>query len=287
MVYHQGLGMIVMVNGSEDNQLWGWDGELWRILGDEGPVGRDNSGLVYDPQRDKLVLYGGRSTTTTDCMADTWEWDAQGWQEKVVPGPNACSHFTMEYDSTLGKVLLFGGGDTQTNPSSEMWTWDGRTWEKLNAQTPTPRFHAMSASDGVHGTISLIGGFDINNQMFDEMWSWDGSAWTQLDIPRPSALSHARLVFDSNRVQLVLFGGSTRARVPLELQGETWILTGGSWQQANVTGPQPSPRGGQMMAYDSIRDQVVLYGGFDAADQGLADTWEWNRETWICVAGCD
>lgn len=287
MVFHQGLGMVVMVNGGEDNRLWGWDGAMWHVVGDEGPNGRTSGGLAYDPQRNKLVFYGGRSITTTNCIADTWEWDTQGWQQLDVSGPDACSHFTLEYDHVLGKVLLFGGGDAETNSFTDMWSWDGREWEQLDSQTPAARFHAMSAADGEHGSIFLIGGFDINNQMVDEMWAWDGAAWEQLDIPRPPALSHARMVFDSNRVQLVLFGGSTRSRIPLDLQDETWILTDGVWQQADVDGPAPSPRGGQMMAYDPVRDRVVLFGGFDAANRELADTWEWNGNSWICVDECD
>lgn len=287
MVFHEGLGLVVMFNGNEDNNLWGWDGTQWHIIGANGPEGRELSGMAYDPQRNKLVVYGGRILNNGPCLSDTWEWDEAGWQRIDVPGPDVCSHFTIEYDVTLGNVVLYGGADAELNIFSDMWTWDGMQWAKLDVTPPPVRFHAMSAADAVHQNLFLIGGFDENTRLFDEFWAWDGVEWEQLDLPRPPALSHARMAFDTNRVQLVLFGGTTRPRLPFDLQDATWILTDGAWQQAQVIGLSPSPRGGHMMAYDPLRDRVVLYGGFDADDQSLADTWEWDGAAWHCVQGCE
>ena len=94
------------------------------------------------------------------------------------------------------------------------------------------------------------------------------------------------MVFDSARVELLLFGGTTRARIPFALSGETWRLTNGAWGLAAADGPEA--RGGQAMAYDPLRDRVVLYGGFDDGGQPkFADTWEWDGEQWTCAAGCE
>jgi len=39
------------------------------------------------------------------------------------------------------------------------------------------------------------------------------------------------------------------------------------------------------MAYDVLRAQVVLFGGFNGStDRG--DTWVWDGTTWSCKAGC-
>lgn len=286
MVFHQGLGMVVMLNGSrDDHRVWGWDGTHWQIVGEGGPNVRSLGGVAYDPARDKVLVYGGYSLNSNRCQFDTWEWDGQGWQQFEVTSPEVCSHFVMEYNAALEKVVLFGGGDDQQNIHSGMWTWDGQAWDKLDIETPDVRFHAMSASDPVHHTLFLVGGFDVNYQIVDEFWAWDGTLWEPLTLPRPTALSHARMAFDSNRAQLVLFGGSTRARLPLDLKNDTWIFIGDAWQPVN--GPAPSARGGQAMAYDPVRDRVVLYGGFDQADQELADTWEWDGEGWACVDRCE
>ena len=38
------------------------------------------------------------------------------------------------------------------------------------------------------------------------------------------------------------------------------------------------------MAYDSGRDRVVLFGGWDATFTPFGDTWEWNGDEWTQVA---
>jgi hypothetical protein len=285
MVFHDALGMVVLLNGRPaDNRLWAWDGRHWRVAGDGGPSARELGGAVYDTGRGRLVVYGGRELATGNCLYDTWEWDGQTWTRFDVLSPDACSHFVMEYAAWLGRVVLFGGGDHEQNLHDGMWTWDGQAWQWLEVETPEHRFHALSAADPNHGQLFLLGGFDIGNQMQDEFWTWDGTRWELLGLPGPLPVSHGRMVFDSTRVQLVLFGGTTRARAPFALEGRTWILTGGAWRAVATEGP--SPRGGHAMAYDPVRDRVVLYGG-DAGGPHLADTWEWNNRRWTCVDGCE
>ena len=286
MVFHDGLGMVVMVNGAAgENPIWGWSGGAWQVVGENGPDGRGMGGVAYDPGRDRLVFYGGYSLANNTCRYDTWEWDGENWLELGVPAPDVCSHFSMEFDHGLGQVVLFGGADDQTNAHTGTWTWDGQQWERIERGEPETRFHSMSASDPAHQNIFLFGGFSSGLEMFDEFWAWDGTTWELLDLPGPAARSHARMAFDSTNVQLVLFGGSTSSRIPLELQNDTWVLTDGAWGQA--IGPAPSPRGGHVMAYDPLQESVILYGGFDSEDQELADTWEWREGLWTCVDGCE
>jgi hypothetical protein len=45
----------------------------------------------------------------------------------------------------------------------------------------------------------------------------------------------------------------------------------------------PPPRFGHAMAYDTARQEVVLFGGLLASGAGNADTWVWNGTTWAQV----
>ncbi|MEQ9503457.1 MAG: kelch repeat-containing protein [Deltaproteobacteria bacterium] len=88
-------------------------------------------------------------------------------------------------------------------------------------------------------------------------------------------------VYDVRRGRRVTFGGaehvsSGRPRYPV---GVTWIED----STPRMITPQPAPpaRWGHRMAYDSVRDRVVLFGGTASNEQGLADTWELADETWI------
>src|SRR5467141_4109365 len=55
----------------------------------------------------------------------------------------------------------------------------------------------------------------------------------------------------------------------------------GGWQQ--LSGSGPGDRIGFGLAYDSVRDRVVLFGGTTGNDE-LGDTWEWDGNSWTKVA---
>jgi len=54
-------------------QTWEWDGKLWTQHQDMGPKARTRSALVYDSQRDRVVLFGGTTGQAVERLGDTWE----------------------------------------------------------------------------------------------------------------------------------------------------------------------------------------------------------------------
>jgi len=54
-------------------QTWEWDGKLWTQHQDMGPKARNRSALVYDSQRDRVVLFGGATGQALERLGDTWE----------------------------------------------------------------------------------------------------------------------------------------------------------------------------------------------------------------------
>jgi hypothetical protein len=61
---------------------------------------------------------------------------------------------------------------------------------------------------------------------------------------------------------------------------EIWAWDGASWTLLDNTGP--SRRGNTSVAYDSARNRLVLFGGYNGTN--LRDTWEWNGDTWALVS---
>lgn len=53
--------------------------------------------------------------------------------------------------------------------------------------------------------------------------------------------------------------------------GDTWTYDGTTWTQLQITGP--SPRCFVKMVYDSARNRIVLFGGWNGT-QMVDDTWE-------------
>jgi len=101
------------------------------------------------------------------------------------------------------------------------------------------------------------------------------AVWRQVAAPVQTALPGRvglAAVYDTGQKEIVAFGGATSAG-PI---GETWVLSGGQWQQLRVSGP--SARNWHGMVYDAGRGVTVLFGGATAS--GFTnETWEFNAAT--------
>ena len=262
-------------------QVWSWDGSGWQLVDDGGPPATVVAGVAFDPERGAAIRYGGLPMDSNDCTAETWQWTAGTWSQIDADPPTACDHLFLAHDTARDQTLLFGGGDDDGNLITETWALGDGTWQRLASDGPTGRAHFGFLYDAGHDRAFLYGGYD-GNQVFDDFWEWDGAAWTELDLPGPGPRSHFGWGLDDG-ASLLLFGGADRTSTFQSLRDDTWRLTNGRWTE--VDGEGPSARGGPAFGYDPSRDVFVLYGGFEADNGVLDDTWEW-AEGWRCVAGC-
>src|SRR4051812_42949248 len=74
--------------------------------------------------------------------------------------------------------------------------------------------------------------------------------------------------------EVVLFGGLDSGGEPTS---ETWTFAGVEWQ-LRVPTSSPPARFCHAMAYDALRQVVVLFGGWN--NGYFADTWEWDGVRW-------
>ena len=105
-----------------------------------------------------------------------------------------------------------------------------------------------------------------------------GSQGSCVDVPRvetaaaPSARSSAAMAYDSARGIVVLFGGYASATS----LADTWEHDGTRWVQITPTDPEgdgdPPLREGHAMAFDSVRERVVLFGWL-----ARRTVWRWCR----------
>jgi len=68
----------------------------------------------------------------------------------------------------------------------------------------------------------------------------------------------------------------------LWFRGDTWEWDGKAWTQREEEGP--AARITASMAFDNIKNRIVLFGGQIHANTVADDTWEWNGTTWTQVA---
>ncbi|MDP9360395.1 MAG: hypothetical protein M3P29_02970 [Acidobacteriota bacterium] len=100
----------------------------------------------------------------------------------------------------------------------------------------------------------------------------------------PSARFETRMVWDTAIHRAVLFGGSTAIDAGTKLAyelGDTWEWTGTRWLQLFPV-HNPSARAGESMAFDSLRNRVVIFGG-RLTKTNLNDTWTFDGTDWTRI----
>ncbi|MEE2886618.1 MAG: kelch repeat-containing protein, partial [Planctomycetota bacterium] len=205
-----------------------------------------------------------------DCPAQSPDWTLI----QPATSPSARGSHAMAYDADRKVTVLFGGSDTLNQLRNDTWEYDGKTWQEIKpALSPSARAGHMMVYDSTRKLTVLYGpGRDT--------WTWDGAVWTKIRIPaaqKPSLRNGAGMAFDENRGRIVLFGGYDNLK---GLVSDTWEFNGAVWGLMSSVTNAPPARKNHAMAYDSIRKQIVLFGGSDNQTGYLNDTWEWNGILW-------
>lgn len=281
LAYDSAHSDVVLFGGSNGNpnlaglgDTWTWNGTNWTQASPQTkPPARYSHAMAYDAMHQQTVLFGGEAPAL---LNDTWVWNNTNWTEMApAQSPPVRYGHALAYDSAHNQVVLFGGQSTVVALLNDTWLWDGANWTQKSPQhTPPARYFHSMAYDSTHGKVVLFGGADTNGNLFGDTWLWDGADWTQ-ETPQtsPSARWAHATTFDSVHGQLVLFGGVVGGVGNGTPTSDTWIWDGTDWTKE---APQSSPqaRSTPAMAYDSMHDQVVLFGGY--AGGYVADTWTWS-----------
>ncbi len=285
------------------------------------PSARYGNALAYDERTNRIVLVGGSGATGTTPFDDVWTWDGTTWTDVTsTPRPPARQGAVSGFLASRQEVVLFGGGTGDARNSGgtffgDTWSFDGTRWVQLTPTDPegdgdpegrrysgyatTARGLEMFAGTtlpGIGSCDGVVGGCH-------GIWRFDGTSWADL-IPdeandgNPANRRESAMAYDSARRRAVMFGGrngdGANSCVP-EGGGNgncafTWEWINNHWTKVAgiITGPNPTPaaRFGHAMAYDSVRNVVVLFGGSGGTNcdgSGTTDcggTWTWNGAVW-------
>jgi len=181
------------------------------------------------------------------------------------------------------RTYLFGG----SSGSIETWAWDGKYWTQVARIGPDGRTAHSTTFDPTRGHIVLFGGQPSPGKALQDTWAFGGEEWTQLEDLGPTPRHDHATAYDLTRSRLVLFGGLQSSNGTTGVVGDTWEWDGTSWTQIEETGP--APRCGHAMAYDSLKQRILLFGGLVGTGGGgvlqpVGDTWEWDGASWTQVA---
>ncbi|HVT40786.1 MAG TPA: hypothetical protein VHE78_17235 [Gemmatimonadaceae bacterium] len=256
------------------SSLWAWDGRRWQCLAPDGPPGRTDAELAYDPARRRLVLYGGRRRLQGQqrVLTDTWEWDGARWSLRDSAGPGARVHMVMAYDSALRGIVLHGGG-SEKSALHDTWLWDGKAWKPLtvradssaipNAMVTAASESALLVSAFPNSATDRTGLFRAGlSELRDARWAAVAGLGPAFSPLAPAART-AR--------GLMLYAGW-----PPDGDAAAWLFADGKW---TATARPPPRRRSARLVYDERRGRVVLFGGEDSSGL-LADIWEWEGRRW-------
>jgi Galactose oxidase, central domain len=255
------------------DDTWEWDGKHWTQVSDIGPSSRSGHAMAYDSVRKRVVLFGGLAREN---LRATWEWNGEDWTEMANDGPAARFAHAMAFDSARNRVVLFGGEGSGNKMLGDTWEWDGEVWTQVEDTGPGARKSCAAAYDTTRNRFVLFGG-DSGKDGLGDTWEWNGTLWTAVADFGPEPRTAAAMAFKGDRVALFGGVGSTEPGAQPQVFGNTWEWDGTHWTQRQDIGPDA--RWGHAMAFDTIRDVVVIFGGAPVFPPGapgtlFGDTWE-------------
>ena len=252
------------------------------ITGSEGgPAPRYDHSLVADPEKQQLVMFGGRGS---DTFGDTWIFDLEGEEWRQVEGDSPPARFGAGavYDGANRRVLLVMG-QGESGFFNDVWAFDleKETWSQLKENRvaedePRPRY-GQSAALHKDGRVLISHGFSDQGR-FDDTWAFDPGAAKWVNItpksgPIPLKRCLHELAYDPQEDLLLMFGGCSSGFGPCP-QGDLWALNlaTSTWSELQPQGMKPEARSNPSMAYDQTRRAIFLFGG-KGESYAMQDTW--------------
>jgi uncharacterized protein (TIGR03437 family) len=200
---------------------------------------------VYDPNTNRLIVFGGKDCFQGGYFNDVWVLSNVGvagavssWTKLQVAGtpPSAREGHAAAFDVTTNRMIVFGG-DAGSDPLNDVWVLNNANgvtgppnWSQVTATGvgPAPRTFAVAVWDTIGNRLIVNGGASFGTTLSDTFsLSGFGSpfaapSWTQLQITGSTpSKSAASAVFDAGSNRMLVFAGNG-AKGP---QSDTWALS--------------------------------------------------------------
>jgi hypothetical protein len=241
---------------------------------------------IYDPVRDRLVMYGGvwyeAGIILTLDLGNPVAWSSHSYPGAPPPGRIGA---TAIRDPIRRRMIMFGGAGW--NDTWAMALTGPPIWTQLSpaGTPPPPRAGHTAIYDPLRDRMIVFAGYDVvwwNNPLYfprNDLWALslgDSPTWTPIaaagEPPPPSGFVAS---YDAANDRMVVSNGP--GAWALSLSGEP------TWSTLPLTGTSPSPRIGLAAIGDWRRNRLLLFGGMPR----LEDTWSLSlgtQPTWENMA---
>jgi hypothetical protein len=196
------------------------------------PSGRLGHTAIYDPVRDRMVVFGGsRANYPALPLNDIWALSLSGtpaWTELTPAGtpPAPRSHHTAIYDPVRDRMVVFGGFRSETSDVWALSLTGSPAWTEIApaGALPTGRYYHTAIYDPVRDRMVVFGGIDVDYLTRDVLaLSLSGSpTWTMLAPAGtlPSRRYGQSAIYDPVRDRMLVFAGTDNDY----LLNELWTL---------------------------------------------------------------
>jgi hypothetical protein len=250
------------------------------------PASRYGASCIYDPVRDRLLIYGGQYTASFSpppVRDDVWQVTLSGtlaWNQLATAGttpPGRGLHGAI-YDPVRDRMIVYAGTVSGSYYSRDMWALSlsgTPTWSEVAPSGPVPPASnsPVVIYDPLGDRVIMTNGNSTSGiGEYTAVWSLPLSgtlAWSQV-APTASPVATSQGINDPVRHRLVLHGA------------ETWALAlSGSPVWSKVPVPETKPGSIGTASYDPVRDQMIVVGGAEtwALSLGQAPSWTFLNQT--------
>jgi len=283
MVYDPAYSHVILFGGStavdsatkiayDLDDTWEWFGDHWaRRYTPHSPGARSGHAMVYDANRSRIVIFGGRrvdtSTKVQSVLSDTWIFQNNDWSQLATPNtPPARTVMGAAFDKVRDRIVMFGGNTISTDGKNtvtalhDTWEFDGTTWTQRGSEGPKVTKPIVVYDDATN-QILLLGLDESSTSKTDTlMYVYDGAAgtWNQVKPEGlPTCVNEAFVTFDGETNSVILAGGVCASS---DLDDTTFSWDGTKWTKLEVKTITDRAFGGTL-AYDASRQTLLQYGG--------------------------
>ena len=226
MVYDPVENRTLMFGGSDFvnafDDLWEYDflQNTWlEITTDSSPAARQMHGMVYNPDRESVVMFGGRREGGGAFFQDGWELRSatNTWERLPTRStPPVSDHVKLAYYQSIQKLILFSGpdayvlGNGQVRPQST-WAYDfsDGNWSNLNPVNSPDGDHSTLVYDPHRDKLILLGNSRSSDGMFTWEYDFGTNEWTNItpDVFPDIYIEHDAMVYIADHNAFIQYGG--------------------------------------------------------------------------------